>query len=158
MRFLATAVRGTERILMEELIELGFEAPTMVPGGVVFTGTIADGMRSCLWLRTAQRVMALIGKEVIRAQSQLYDAVRSLPLLDWFTADATISVQVQGGRELFAATCVACHGERGAGQPNVVPPLRGSPYVLGDDARLVRIVTHGLTGPIEVRGQLRKQI
>jgi hypothetical protein len=31
MRFLATAVRGTERILMEELIELGFEAPTMVP-------------------------------------------------------------------------------------------------------------------------------
>ncbi|MCC6406710.1 MAG: c-type cytochrome, partial [Planctomycetes bacterium] len=57
------------------------------------------------------------------------------------------------GRELFAATCVACHGESGAGQPNVVPPLRASPFVLGDETRLVRIVTHGLTGPIEVRGQ-----
>jgi 23S rRNA G2445 N2-methylase RlmL len=71
MRFLATAVRGTERILMEELIELGFEAPTMVPGGVVFTGTIADGMRSCLWLRTAQRVMA-------RAEGEMTELRRSL--------------------------------------------------------------------------------
>jgi mono/diheme cytochrome c family protein len=57
------------------------------------------------------------------------------------------------GRALFAATCVPCHGERGTGQPNVVPPLRASPFVLGDDARLVRIVSYGLSGPVEVRGQ-----
>lgn len=57
------------------------------------------------------------------------------------------------GRELFQATCSACHGERGVGQPNVVPPLARSPYVLGDDVKLVRIVTHGLSGPIEVRGR-----
>ena len=168
MRFLATAVRGTERILMEELIELGFEAPTMVPGGVVFTGTIADGMRSCLWLRTAQRVMALIGKEVIRAQSQLYDAVRSLPLLDWFTADATISVQVQGGRELFADSRYAALVIKDAVVDTVRQAYGRRPNVDKDNADLQLVVLAdgdtfrfliGLNGaPLAFRGYRRKDV
>ncbi|MCK6448371.1 MAG: c-type cytochrome [Planctomycetes bacterium] len=67
--------------------------------------------------------------------------------------DEVERARFERGRELFQATCSACHGERGVGQPNVVPPLARSPYVLGDDVKLVRIVTHGLSGPIEVRGR-----
>lgn len=67
--------------------------------------------------------------------------------------DAAERTRFERGRELFTATCSACHGERGDGQPNVVPPLRASPFVLGDDARLIRLVTHGLVGPVEVRGR-----
>ena len=34
--------------------------------------------------------------------------------------------------------------------PGVYPPLAGSEWVRGDSARLIRILLHGLTGPITV--------
>jgi putative N6-adenine-specific DNA methylase len=101
MRFLVTAVRGTERILYEELVELGLAPTLIVPGGVVFDGDITAGMRACLWLRTGQRVLTLIGRDDVRSAPQLYDAVRRLPLLDWFTPDHSIAVHFNGGQAIF---------------------------------------------------------
>ena len=50
-------------------------------------------------------------------------------------------------------TCVACHQPNGLGG-GANPPLAGSEWVLEPDpARLIRIVLHGLQGPIEVKGQ-----
>lgn len=57
------------------------------------------------------------------------------------------------GRELYAANCVACHQSSGRGDPALAPPLRRSPFVLGDETKLVRILLHGLNGPIDVLGQ-----
>ena len=37
--------------------------------------------------------------------------------------------------------------------PGVYPPLTGSEWVQGDTARLIKIVLHGLTGPLSVAGQ-----
>jgi mono/diheme cytochrome c family protein len=56
------------------------------------------------------------------------------------------------GQRLYQANCVACHGVTGAGQPGVYPPLAGSQWVAGSAARVVRIVLHGLEGPIVVSG------
>jgi len=58
------------------------------------------------------------------------------------------------GRALFAATCAACHGADGAGQPGLAPPLAGSHWVRDSDDWLVRIVDHGVTGPIVVNGRV----
>ncbi len=55
------------------------------------------------------------------------------------------------GRELFAATCAACHQANGAGQSGAIPPLRASPFALGKEERVVRILLQGLQGPIVVR-------
>ena len=33
------------------------------------------------------------------------------------------------------------------------PPLAGSEWVTGDEAKVVRILLHGVTGPIEVAGE-----
>ena len=62
--------------------------------------------------------------------------------------------QVKAGLLVYnRPTCVACHGPNGMGTPPN-PPLAGSEWVLEEDpARLVRIVLHGLQGPIEVKGQ-----
>jgi mono/diheme cytochrome c family protein len=59
---------------------------------------------------------------------------------------------VELGRRTYA-TCVTCHGSGGLGQPRVYPPLKGSDWVTGDPRRLVRILLHGLQGPIAVNGE-----
>jgi mono/diheme cytochrome c family protein len=58
------------------------------------------------------------------------------------------------GREIFAATCSACHQLSGLGQEGKAPPLVGSEWVLAPSGdRIARIVLNGLTGPITVKGQ-----
>ncbi|MCS7091055.1 MAG: cytochrome c [Limisphaera sp.] len=61
---------------------------------------------------------------------------------------------VNRGRAVYETTCALCHGSDGQGKPGQAPPLAGSDFVLGPSGRLIRIPLHGLTGPIEVRGQV----
>ena len=49
--------------------------------------------------------------------------------------------------------CTTCHQKDGNGLPEAqFPPLTGSEWVQGDEDRLIRLVLHGLVGPIEVKG------
>ena len=61
--------------------------------------------------------------------------------------------QQRTGQQIFAGTCAACHQAQGEGT-EVYPPLANSEYVTGPEARLVRILLHGLTGEIEIEGQM----
>jgi mono/diheme cytochrome c family protein len=57
------------------------------------------------------------------------------------------------GKKLFNnATCNTCHQSTGLGQPGAIPPLVASDWVNGSEERLIRIVLHGLQGPIKVNG------
>lgn len=56
------------------------------------------------------------------------------------------------GAAVFAARCAACHQASGQGVPGVFPPLAGSEWVQGDEARLAKILLHGVQGPITVKG------
>ncbi len=67
------------------------------------------------------------------------------------TAAAAPAAPVDGAT-VFAGTCAACHQASGLGSPGLFPPLAGSEYVTGDDERLVKIVLHGLGGPVTVKG------
>lgn len=58
------------------------------------------------------------------------------------------------GRARFETYCAACHQPDGAGQEGGGPPLDDSPWVRGPDSRLIRIVLHGLRGPVEVKGRV----
>ncbi len=57
------------------------------------------------------------------------------------------------GAALYASLCVACHQASGQGLPGVFPPLAGSEWVNGQPGTAAAIVLHGVTGPIQVKGQ-----
>ena len=61
------------------------------------------------------------------------------------------------GKRLYS-NCMSCHQANGRGLPPVYPPLRGSEIVHGDAATLVKIVMHGMEGPIMVDGQRYNQV
>lgn len=56
------------------------------------------------------------------------------------------------GEKLYSTTaaCIGCHGQDGAGLANLGPQLDGSDWVIGSEIRLVKILIHGLTGPIQI--------
>jgi mono/diheme cytochrome c family protein len=55
------------------------------------------------------------------------------------------------GAELYGR-CAACHQSTGLGMPGTYPPLAGSEWVTGNPEVPIRIVLHGLQGPITVKG------
>lgn len=66
---------------------------------------------------------------------------------------ATAAVDpVAAGKKLYVQNCVTCHQSAGQGMPGTYPPLAGSDWVNGDEEALVRILIHGLTGPVTVNG------
>lgn len=58
---------------------------------------------------------------------------------------------VNGG-EVYNRVCAACHQSNGQGVPGAFPPLAGSDWLLGNGETPVKIVLHGLQGPINVAG------
>lgn len=61
--------------------------------------------------------------------------------------------RVASGREVFAMYCAPCHQLTGTGAPNLAPPLVGSEWVSGSPEPLIRILLHGVYGPIQVAGK-----
>ena len=59
------------------------------------------------------------------------------------------------GEKIYGLYCVTCHQANGAGNPaQYVPPLAGSEWVTAKGpGRLIRIVSKGFTGPVNVKGQ-----
>jgi mono/diheme cytochrome c family protein len=57
------------------------------------------------------------------------------------------------GQAVYAQICMGCHQADGNGATaQNAPPLAGSEWVLAKDpARIIRIVLHGLSGPIKVK-------
>jgi len=69
------------------------------------------------------------------------------------TPAAQAPAQGPDGKVVYSTTCAACHQATGEGVEGTYPPLAGSEIVNGDEAKVIRIVLHGLTGPVEVAGE-----
>lgn len=65
---------------------------------------------------------------------------------------ATAPQVAHPGQAIYDALCLNCHQPGGKGLPGVYPPLEGSEWVAGDKDALIKIVLHGLVGPIKVAG------
>ena len=64
-----------------------------------------------------------------------------------------VLTRAQLGKSVYLANCATCHQPTGGGVPGAFPPLAGSDWVTGSEERIIRIVLHGLQGPIKVSGQ-----
>lgn len=60
------------------------------------------------------------------------------------------------GKPLYETSCASCHGLDGQGLVPIAPPLVESEWVEGSEERLVKVVLHGLEGPITVKGKVYK--
>lgn len=90
----ATAARGTEDVVAKELRGLGLAPGKRDAGGVPFEGGLAEGMRACLHLRAAQRVLLPLARFEAHDAQSLYDGVRTVAWEDWLDAKHTIAFGV----------------------------------------------------------------
>jgi mono/diheme cytochrome c family protein len=66
-------------------------------------------------------------------------------------------VSLEEGRAVYEKHCLACHQIDGSGVPGFYPPLSQTEWVTGDKDRLIEIVLLGLSGTIDVNGELYNQ-
>ena len=92
-RLFATAARGTEGALRDELRELGFKAVRAERGGVHFGGELAEGARACLELRTASRVLYRLDAFPAPDATALYEGVKAIDWSPYLTAKHTLFVR-----------------------------------------------------------------
>jgi mono/diheme cytochrome c family protein len=60
------------------------------------------------------------------------------------------------GKAVFTNYCLTCHQSDGSGVPNMHPPLGPGSWVGKDPKELIAIMMKGLTGKIEVNGEVYK--
>ena len=92
MKFFATTTKGLEDVLAGELNKLGFRDVVTANGGVNFSGSLQDGYRACLWLRTANRVLQPIASFSCPSQEALYEGVYALNWQELMTPSMTLAV------------------------------------------------------------------
>lgn len=62
------------------------------------------------------------------------------------------------GKLVYDALCLNCHQPEGKGLPGIYPSIIGSDWLKDDPARVIKVLLHGLNGPIRVNGEEFKQL
>lgn len=62
------------------------------------------------------------------------------------------------GQRVYRNYCLSCHQADGAGVPGMYPPLAETDWVVGDKGRLIRLVLNGLSGRMEVNGEVYNNV
>ncbi|MFS8069454.1 MAG: THUMP domain-containing class I SAM-dependent RNA methyltransferase [Byssovorax sp.] len=92
-RLFATAARGTEGALRDELRELGFRNVRAERGGAHFAGELSEGARACLELRTAMRVLYRLETFPAPLGNALYEGIKAIDWSPYLTAQHTLAVR-----------------------------------------------------------------
>ena len=95
----ATAAKGTEGLLRDELREGRFRRVKATRGGVAFEGTLSDALRACLELRIAQRVLVRLREFPCTSANELYEGCAAIPWFAWTSTRKTFAVRVEGRAE-----------------------------------------------------------
>jgi len=139
----ARAQRWQGKALLRGALDALPKAP-LHQGWLVFTATPP----ALAMLAAGDSAIAPLARELLAAVALRDDgAAAPEPQL---TAEQ--QAQVAAGRRAFALACAACHQLDGKGMQGLAPPLFESEWVAGPPDRLLRIVLHGVKGPIEVGG------
>lgn len=95
---------------------------------------------------------AAVAKDAQAVITRLTFDPSSLPeVTPWTEAQRRLASR---GAVAFASSCALCHGPSGTGQPGLGPSLIDSPWLLGEESIPIRLVLDGLSGPVEVDGEI----
>src|SRR5262245_25950738 len=92
-------------------------------------------------------IAALVAASSVGAQSKAKSTGAAKPAAAAAKPGASVD-----GKKVFATICLVCHQVNGEGIEEKYPPLAGSELATDDDGKIIRIILHGLTGPVEVQG------
>jgi 23S rRNA G2445 N2-methylase RlmL len=103
-RFFATAAKGTEALLAEELAELGLPEVRAARGGVSFGRERPDAYRVCLWSRIALRVHEPLASFECRDADDLYAGVKAIDWSEYLDGERTLAVRASGQNDRLTHT------------------------------------------------------
>lgn len=92
LKLIATTTFGLEAIVNTQVTKLGYEIERVENGQVVFRGDLAAIPRTNLWLRSAERVLILVGEFIATDFDQLYEKTKELPWEEWLPENAEFPV------------------------------------------------------------------
>jgi putative N6-adenine-specific DNA methylase len=93
LRFFATAAKGTEPALRDELREMRLRHVRADRGGVHFEGELADAARACLWSRVALRVLLEVAAFDAPDEAALYAGAHAVDWTAWMNPTTTLAVR-----------------------------------------------------------------
>jgi putative N6-adenine-specific DNA methylase len=103
-RFFATAAKGTEVLLGEELTELGLPEVRPARGGVYFGLSEEHAYRACLWSRIALRVHEPLASFECRDGDDLYAGVKTIDWSQYLEGRRTLAVRAAGRNDQLSHT------------------------------------------------------
>ena len=103
----ATCARGLEKVLADELRDLGVDAVAPDRGAVMFTGDLRTVYDVNLRLRTAMRVLAPLVRGAVTTRDNLYDLAASVAWEEIVADRQTFAVEVVGKHRSFHRTTFA---------------------------------------------------
>jgi len=92
LTLVATSSFGLEAIVKREVEALGFTVSRVENGKVLYAASEDAITESNLWLRTADRVLLLMGEFKARSFDELFEGTRKLPWDQWITKDGKFTV------------------------------------------------------------------
>jgi 23S rRNA (guanine2445-N2)-methyltransferase / 23S rRNA (guanine2069-N7)-methyltransferase len=149
LRLFASAPRGIEPLLADELRALGAGDVKETRAGVTFSGDLALAYRVCLWSRVANRVLLPLAQFPAPTPEALYDGVRGIDWSAHLDQNGTLAVDFNTYRSAITHThygalkvkdaIVDQFRERTGVRPSVAtnePDVRINVYVHADVASL----------------------
>ena len=98
--FFATVPLFMEDLLEAELRTFGAVTTKITVSGVHFGGTLEAAYRTCLWSRTASRILLPIAMFDVGSEKDIFEQSLALPWKDHLTAENTIAVDCSSKGEI----------------------------------------------------------
>ncbi len=103
-RFFATAPKGMESLLADELRQLGAANVSETRAGVGFQGDLSQAYRVCLWSRIANRVLMPLANFSAADPEQLYTGVLAIDWTGHLAVDGSLVVDFSSVRSEITHT------------------------------------------------------
>jgi 23S rRNA (guanine2445-N2)-methyltransferase / 23S rRNA (guanine2069-N7)-methyltransferase len=101
MEFFATCPAGFERLLANELTEIGITRPRPLRGQVAFFGELSDAYHACMWSRLASRVVLVLARHDAKDSDELYAGAQTIAWEEHLAANATFAIDASAPTPSF---------------------------------------------------------
>ncbi|MBD0381162.1 THUMP domain-containing class I SAM-dependent RNA methyltransferase [Paenibacillus sedimenti] len=109
LELIATCPMGLEAVVAREIRDLGYNEVTVENGRVRFIGDELAICRANIWLRTADRILVLMGQFKALTFDELFEGTKALAWPDWIPGDAEFPVEGRSHKSQLSSV-PACQG------------------------------------------------